>query len=231
MKKNLFHLLILFCFIVFQGFPVNAMSYQDSLLVDFNYRLSLPQTDVAQSQWYNNPSLDNWGPWPRKYPPIDNTVLSKIPAGTNITQWKRDRVVAVAKYYVGLPYMHHHIPAWNSKTPDKSGNIGYGLDCSNFSAWVYNIGFGIMLNSNVKKQAQMLPATNCKMAQPGMKKIEREQKLYPGDLIFMGSPSGPYHVAIYINEKEIIDSIGKGVAVRPFSGSYKNYAFAIRVFN
>ncbi|HNW26526.1 MAG TPA: NlpC/P60 family protein [Candidatus Gastranaerophilaceae bacterium] len=229
MKKFLFYLLILFCFIAFQGLPVNAKNYQESLLADFNYRLSLPQTDVAQSQWYNNSSLDNWGPWPKRYPSLDNSILSKIPAGTNVTQWKRDRVVAVAKYYVGLPYMHHHIPAWNPKIPDKSGKIGYGLDCSNFSAWVYNIGFGIMLNSNVRKQAQMLPATNFNTAQPGMKKIERGQKLYPGDLLFIGS--GPSHVAIYINENEVIDSIGTGVKIRPFSGSYKNYVFAVRIFN
>lgn len=217
---------------VFLSFCLNAsfqvfgaMSYEDSLLIDFDYRLSLPQTDVPQSKWYNNPSLDEWGPWPKKYPPLDNTVLSKLPKGTNITQWKRDRAVAIAKYYIGLPYKHHHIPRWNPPSSSK------GLDCSNFTAWVYNLGFGIMINSNVKKQAQMLPAKNCSSAQPGMKKIEKGQKLYPGDLLFIGSPSSPYHVAMYINENEIIDSIGSGVNIRPFNGLYKNYAFAIRIFN
>ncbi|OGR99322.1 MAG: hypothetical protein A2V88_03850 [Elusimicrobia bacterium RBG_16_66_12] len=118
--------------------------------------------------------------------------------------------MAVALKYVGLPYLHRHIPAMG------------GLDCSNFTAWVYNYGFGIRLNSNVQRQAETAG-----------RRLGPDEPLRPGDLIFLWNDerSRVSHVAIYVDESTIIDAAGGGVAVRPFSGRYrKRLAWARRVF-
>lgn len=92
----------------------------------------------------------------------------------------RDRLVSVAKMYVGLNYQHHHVPTWNPQllNPqqvqafiqrvendqiryiDDTGDQVYkrqltspGIDCSNFTSWIYNIALGIQFTSGIEEQA------------------------------------------------------------------------------
>lgn len=196
----------LFTFFCTDGYTdLKKLSYEESLTADFAYRDSLPQTlfpkPLNQGKW-------RWGPKARVYPPVS------VPKGVDAIKWKRDRVIAVAKKYQGLPYMHRHIPSQG------------GLDCSNFTSWVYNYGFGIKFSSNVQKQAEVAG-----------RKLHPQEKLEKGDLLFIWDPSKKKikHVVIYIDPKTIIDSTitkkANGVAIRHFSGWYKErFAFARRIF-
>jgi len=174
-----------------------------SLTADFAQRDSLPQSDVPQSDWYSNPKLGSWGPHPTQYPPV------KVPDGCDPVQWKRARIVAVAKKYIGLPYKHHHIPAWS---PEE----GPGLDCSNFTSWVYNYGLGIKFNSDIHKQSG---------AQAPGRLLKPDEPFAPGDLLYIlkGDRSEVSHVVIWLDEGHIIDSHKGSVQVRDFVGWYKTH--------
>lgn len=184
---------------------VNLEAYQASLTADFSMRDRLPETAHPRER---SPGKFDWGPKPLTYPPVE------IPKGVNPIQWERDRVIAIAKKYIGLPYMHRHIPMQG------------GLDCSNFTSWVYNYGFGIRFSSNTQKQAQ-----------EAGRRLAPNEELEPGDLLFIWNKQKNKisHVVLYVDPNTIIDSTitkkQNGVALRPFKGWYKErFAWARRIF-
>ena len=175
-------------------------AYESSLISDFAFRDALPQTKAPEERWQ---STGRYGPHPAKYP------SALPPSGYDRLAWQRDRIIAVAKKYIGLPYKHAHIPAFG------------GLDCSNFSSWVYNYGLGIRINSSVRKQAYQAGRV-----------LDSTESVEPGDLLFFWSKDRTWisHVAIVIDEDHLIDSTGPGVAIRPFQGWYRSrWAFVRRV--
>lgn len=98
----------------------------------------------------------SWGPGPRFYqPPAIPSV-----AQNDIAAWQVQRLLAVAASMVGYGYRHHHIPDWNPGQPwypnDSSSQladlIGQGVDCSDYTSWLYNYGLGIYLNTDVVTQ-------------------------------------------------------------------------------
>lgn len=105
-------------------------------------------------EWYSDgvrQEFGVWGPKPRHYPELEG--FDSISAS-----WKRQRVLAVANNMIGLPYQHHHIPDWDPPADWPWKQVAYGrnskgLDCSDFSSWVYNYGLGVHINSDVQKQA------------------------------------------------------------------------------
>ncbi|MBK8204936.1 MAG: C40 family peptidase [Bdellovibrionales bacterium] len=127
-----------------------------------------------------------------------------FPRGIDVLAWSRIRVVEAAKKLIGVPYAHHHIPEMG------------GLDCSNFTALVYNYSLGIRFSSRIDRQSK----------EAGRLLADSETPK-PGDLIFLHSRdrSRISHVLLFLSPNEVIDSTGPGVRVRPFSGRYKeNYA-------
>ena len=106
---------------------------------------------IAPAEWYG-PRVGPWGPRPRAYPP------PTIAQGQS-AEWQRARVVATALRLVGYRYRHHHLPDWDPPPGwyvAKSGGVrhdGKGVDCSNFTAFVFNQGLGIAISSDVQKQA------------------------------------------------------------------------------
>lgn len=227
---------IVVCLLAFTGI-INAAGltpgtpeYEASLLQDWAERSALPQTDMPQAQWYTSKALKSWGPRPITYPTIDKRIAA-LPPGTDIAQWQRDRVVAIAKKYIGLPYRHHYIPAWSPTVPDHSGKTGPGLDCSNFTSWVYNFGFGIRINSHIVKQAEQEPAPDEGLS-PG-RRLEPNEPFLPGDLLFIlnRDRSRISHVVIFIDNKHIIDSHKDRIAIRKFAGWYRTHlSHGIRIF-
>lgn len=215
------------------GLMPGSPEYETSLLQDFEHRASLPQTTAPRSEWYTEKELRSlWGPMPLKYPGIEK-LLAELPHGTDINQWKRDRVVAIAKKYIGLPYRHHHIPAWSPSEANSINPPGPGLDCSNFTSWVYNFGFGLILNGDVEKQAAMEPRQGYRLPS-GLRRIPAHGELLPGDLLYIANQNHTaiVHTVIYIDNEHIIDSTGQHVAVRHFSGWYRTrLSHAVRVFN
>ncbi len=178
----------------------DAVSFFDSLIVDFLIRDSLPETSLPLE---NRPEWGEWGPWPNRFP------SAEIPNGLDPVVWSRYRVEAVAKKYIGLPYRHRHIPS-----------LG-GLDCSNYTAWVYNYGLGIPIRSNIKIQSE-----------EAGRLLEKGEGFQKGDLLFSWNKAGTRisHVVIFLAEGWVIDAAGGGVQVRPWQGwRRKNFAWARRI--
>jgi cell wall-associated NlpC family hydrolase len=134
--------------------------------------------------------------------------------------WTRQRIIAVAQKYIGLGYQHHHIPTWNPP------GEGTGLDCSNFTAWVYNYGLGLVFTSDVQDQADSATA-------PG-RKLSSSEPLQPGDLLYIlkEDRSEISHVAIYVDPNHVIDSHSNyhGVTEHAAKGWYvTHFSFARRI--
>ena len=177
--------------------------YPESVQTDFIQRDQLPQALPLLRH-------SSWGPEPAAYP------LPAIPQECDGRQWQRQRIVAVASKYIGLPYRHHHVPGYD-------GGDGTGLDCSNFTAWVYNYGLGLQLDSAIERQAETAG-----------RRLAADEALQPGDLLFIRTLDDRRisHVAIYIDPQHLIDDHGDGVALRQFKGWYvKHLAYARRVID
>jgi len=192
-----------FLFVAFSSVATNAGTSTGSNRVDFDFsdRDRLPETNVPASDWHL--FWGGWGPKPITYPKV------VAPSGVDQSQWMHDRVVAVAEHYLGLAYAHRHIPQMG------------GLDCSNFTAWVYNFGFGIQLKSNVHVQSKTAG-----------RKLAATETFQHGDLLFIWNRDKTIiaHVAIFIGNDQLIDSTKGQVAIRPFTGWYKTrFAWARRV--
>ncbi len=184
----------------------NAPDYNSSLTADFSLRDKLPQSKTPKHLWPTpNPGtgFGKWGPGAKQYPEVNPPSWVQDPL-----QWKRDRIVAVGKKYLGLPYKHHHIPGMK------------GIDCSNFTSWIYNYGLGVKkFTSGIGPQAEKAGS-----------RLNSNDPLQPGDLLFIKG-FGPkkdqiIHVVMYIDKNTILDSTTGGtnnVALRPFKGWYKSH--------
>jgi hypothetical protein len=221
---------------------------RDSLTADFASRDGLPQTQVPSAEWYATDAEGHypgrgWGPAAKALPP------PSIPqdGGCDSTTWMQERIIAVAMRYIyapdnplGLQYRHHHIPGWappnstyagaaeDNPDPDApdvqtAWAAGPGLDCSNFTAWVYNYGLGIKFNGDVHEQF-------AGTAGPMGRRIPQGGPFEPGDLVYLhpdGNTSQASHVVIYVDDQHIIDSRVNaqnviGVQVRDRSGWYRD---------
>jgi len=183
-----------------------------ALTADFPWRDRLPQASLPEVAWYGNPRLGSWGPKAATYPPV------AVPAGYDPAQWKRQRLALVALRYLGLSYRHHHIPAF---APSGEGR---GLDCSNFTSWVYNYGLGVRFTSAIRPQADGRKAPGRRLA-PG-------EPFAVGDLLFITTRdhSRVSHVVLWLGDGRIIDSHKEGVRVRSFTGWYRDcFSHARRV--
>lgn len=190
--------------------PISDNIPIESLTADFAARDYMPQSNTPEGEWYVG-ELGSWGPRAASYPAVE------APAGYPPAFWKRERIVTVAKRYIGLAYRHHHIPAWDP-------GEGKGLDCSNFTSWVYNYGLGVRFTSLVGAQADGFKA-------PG-RRLAPSESFEIGDLLFITKKdrSRVTHVVIWLGEGKIIDSHGEGVRVRNFAGWYKDcFSHARRV--
>lgn len=167
-----------------------AAAKEPAVDFDFEHRDTLPQTDTPKSQWDTE-----WGPAAKTYPEL------KIPDGVkDPVAFQRQRIVAAAKKYIDLPYMHKHIPAAG------------GLDCSNFTAWVYNYSMGIRFPSGIANQGENAG-----------RRLEPDEKLQPGDLLFQTNVEGSAvaHSVIYLGDDKLIDADKGKVAIRGFANWYK----------
>ncbi len=167
------------------------------------------ESDLPESDWYDHSKVRPWGPLPRAYtPPSQISGKSEI--------FKRARIIAVAMRYIGYGYRHHYIPDWNppagwhTPKPGDARHDGKGVDCSNFTSFVYNQALGIKFSSDIRKQADMVSASiNCSDVSISVAIIPRQvtveawkEALKPGDLIYIRpkSGSGISHVVMWLGE-------------------------------
>ncbi len=187
------------------------------------------ESTIAFQLWYapsTQKRYGSWGPPARHFLP---------PAGLSqkSPDWMRQRVIAVALRYQGYRYQHHHIPDWDPPAdwPYKASPLGRqskGVDCSNFTAFVYNVGLGLKPSGDIKEQAAMTEVPG-----PGPQrtsKVSRIEKPEPhagfaaalqsGDLLFIkGQPGGEVtHVVFWVGKigrsrgdvPLVLDSTGEG---------------------
>ena len=93
---------------------------------------------------------------------------------------KAASIVALAKEQVGKPYV------WGATGPDK-------FDCSGLVQYVYQHAAGINLPRTTYGQVKVGQTVPL-------------DKLQAGDLVFWGSETAPYHVAIYIGNNQYVNS-------------------------
>ena len=227
------------------GFDYAFTCNQASLTADFAQRDAMPHTETPPSRWYEQRDghylNGGWGPSAAALP----GVAVPPDAGCDATTWKQERILSTALHYVndggnpqGLQYRHHHIPDWDPPTstitaageksdeqdgqsPDTWGP-GRGLDCSNFTAWVYNFGLGIKFGGSVVKQY-------AGTAGPMGQRIPAQGPFQLGDLLYLhpdADTSKTSHVVIFIDDNHIIDSRLNaqnvaGVQVRDRQGWYR----------
>lgn len=186
----------------------------------FSQRDLLPQSTLPVDQWYVDNWNNGWGPEPALYSiPIEPSP----------------NIIEIARHYIGLPYRHHHIPGWNpSSSLTGKPNESPGLDCSNFTSWVYNYGKGHKFTSNIQKQAEMYKY------ELAMIRIDWNM-IQPEDLLFFWRIPGNQekeisHSGIFSGYKNnipyLIDSHGEGVkerAMTPNTWYRKHFSHGIRI--
>lgn len=214
------------------------------------------EAEIPFAQWYGHRTLErwhSWGPSPRTYPPVPG--LERWSA-----QRKRERVIAVAQRFLGYGYQHHHIPDWEPppQWPWKStcvGSNGKGVDCSNFTGFVYNLGFGMRLNTEVEHQSEERTAKGPGAGHTPLHHValpesyeERIKALRTGDLLFIRNRGGKIsHVVLWVGSvgrspddvplimdshgDDVRDSEGTaipcGIQLRPFrKNSWYNHSAA-----
>lgn len=183
---------------------------------------------VSHRDWYNPSNQTRWGYWGpgMKHFNAPAGLAKKSP------QWSRERVIATGLRYVGYSYQHHHVPDWEPpadwpRDPEQKTPVGKGVDCSNFTGFVYNLALGILPSTGIQQQSEMTeaqgPGTGRKVA---VKRIELPERYedYPrllltGDLLFVKSTKGNVsHVVLWVGGigeapdgmPLILDSTGSG---------------------
>jgi hypothetical protein len=203
------------------------------------------QSEVAHEHWYSRHVRNHygaWGPPQRRYRQLPGLE-------DRSTQWKRERVIATAARFIGYQYQHHHVPDWDPPHdwPWKhccAGHNGKGVDCSNFTTFVYNQGFGIHMNSAIGHQAAERSVTSGQQILR-LERIElpaayaaRRDLLKTGDLLYILGREGGHvtHVVIWVGDVgrspkgeplildshggDVVDDDGRpipcGIHLRPF---------------
>lgn len=105
-------------------------------------------------------------------------------------------IVSIAERFIGSPYVY-------------GGSSPAGFDCSGFTSYVYGLA------------GKSIPRT----ATAQMNAAVRVSSPQPGDLIFFGSGSYAYHVAIYVGNGMMIDANHPGgtVGIRAIYSGVSGY--------
>nr|WP_276576123.1 C40 family peptidase [Oceanirhabdus seepicola] len=126
--------------------------------------------------------------------------MRKIKNESNI---KVEELITYANSFLGTPYL------WGGTRPET------GFDCSGFIQYVYK-HFGIKLGRSTFNQIK------------GGTRIKKEN-LKPGDLVFFGSWSNPYHNGIYIGDGKFIHSPKTGDVIKISKLNVMNFLTGVRV--
>ncbi|WP_395716786.1 NlpC/P60 family protein [Prosthecobacter sp.] len=232
--------------LVFTFALLGAAQAQDAYKSPYSVKFSFPEEElmgdllkgprsdwkdfatVPYRDWYNAANQARWGyrgPSAKHFNP---------PAGlaTKSPRWSRERVIATGMRFIGYTYQHHHVPDWDPpadwpRDPEQKTPAGKGLDCSNFTAFAYNLALGIKPTGDIKAQSEMAevkgPGANRTIP---VKRIELpeshedfERELLTGDLLYIKNTKGSLsHVVLWVGKigrspdgtPLILDSTGSG---------------------
>lgn len=268
MQASHLHRLVVFA-IILCGSTLSATDYTSPYKVEFTFKqddligdlLQGPrgswkdQASLPYRDWYDAAYQKRWGHWGPAAKHFDPPagIASKSP------EWSRQRVISTGLRFVGYTYQHHHIPDWEPpadwpKDEKQTTPVTKGLDCSNFTAFVYNLALGIKPTGDVQDQSALTAApgpgagrsTTVKRIELPSKYEDFETTLLTGDLLFAKNNSGEVsHVVLWVGKigrspdgvPLILDSTGtgtkncngvtipNGIHLRPFK---RGYWYAIR---
>ncbi|WP_395737166.1 NlpC/P60 family protein [Prosthecobacter sp.] len=183
---------------------------------------------VPFGDWYNPSNEKRWS----YYGPAAKHFSAPTGLASKSPQWSRERVIAAGMRFIGYTYQHHHVPDWDPpaewpRSSEQKTPVGKGLDCSNFTAFSYNLALGIKPGGEVKGQSEMTEANG-----PGpnrtipVKRIELPKSyedfartLQTGDLLYIKNTKGTLsHVVLWVGKigkspdgtPLILDSTGSG---------------------
>lgn len=220
------------------------------------------EASVPHDEWYSRKIREEYGSWG---PAARHYEMPECMKDKSI-EWKRERTLAVALRFVGYGYQHHHVPDWDPPKDwpwkeVKIGHNGKGVDCSNFTAFVYNLGFGLKPTGNTKDQSELkeFPWREGKHEVHHLKLPDSYEKLVKelrtGDLLYIRNNTRDIaHVVIWVGSigkspkdvplildshgDNVLDANGKhipcGIHLRPFkedSWYYKSAVHATRVWH
>ncbi len=133
----------------------------------------------------------------KKAKQIVNTAVKKTKTKSVQASSKAASVVALAKEQVGKPYV------WGAEGPDT-------FDCSGLVQYIYQHAAGVSM-----------PRTTYDQVKVGQT-VPLDQ-LQAGDLVFWGSETAPYHVAIYIGNNQYVNAATpeQGTILQTMSSYYK----------
>jgi hypothetical protein len=200
-------------------YNISTIFTQTGLGDDFTTLDKLNPSVMDTSNWYNpnyqyfidHRNEKTWGPWPADF--------GEEAGGPHSVVWRQQRIIYVARKYIGAYYQHHHLLQWNppktwswdTLNPVSLGHQSAGIDGSDFSAWVYNYGLGLHLKIYVDSQYVQIQ-TNGYGETPYTDILEYNKPstfdslvgmLKMGDLIYFAKDSltsAPSHVAIWIGK-------------------------------
>ncbi|WP_395743667.1 NlpC/P60 family protein [Prosthecobacter sp.] len=183
---------------------------------------------VPFGEWYNPSNERRW----THYGPAAKHFSAPTGLASKSPQWSRERIIATGMRFIGYTYQHHHVPDWDPpaewpRDKEQKSPVGKGLDCSNFTAFTYNLALGIKPTGEVKAQSDMSEAGG-----PGpsrsipVKRIELPKSyeefmttLQTGDLLYIKNTKGALsHVVLWVGKigkspdgtPLILDSTGTG---------------------
>jgi len=208
--------------------PIETLTAPDSMAPRNDINL---ESETPANEWYSariRRKFGAWGPEPRHYPAPFQDFASTSPT------WMRERLLAVAQRFIGMPYQHHHVPDWNPPADWPWKEVAYGrnsrgVDCSDFTSWLYNYGLGIKLPTNILTQANAEDVPGPSGTGQGRLPVQVIQsdnyenlvsKLKTGDLLYIKKKSEDTvsHVIMWVGEVGrapgkvplVIDSTGSG---------------------
>ncbi|URZ08030.1 C40 family peptidase [Clostridium felsineum] len=129
-----------------------------------------------------------------------NPAISTLNTYKTSTSSQGEDLVAYAETFIGVPYV------WGGSSPS-------GFDCSGFVEYCYS-HFGVCLPRITYDQVYMGTTVT--------------DDLKPGDLLFFGPASSPYHVAIYAGNGQMVEAPHTGANVR--LTPIRSYSIAKRIF-
>ncbi len=228
-------------------YSVNFSFPKEELLFDIlkGHRGELKEESSVPYEHWNSQAVRErygaWGPPARHYRPPE--LAEGKPA-----EWRRERVIAVAMRFIGRPYRHHHIPDWTPPAGWPLGKLereGCGIDCSNFTSFVYSMALGLKPDSDIKRQSEELRIpVGEREGHLEARRIERlesyeafSKELKTADLLFIKSKGQVVHVVLWVGRigaspdgpPLVLDSTGgnrkdsngvfipNGVHLRPFT--------------
>lgn len=168
------------------------------------------ESSFRHDDWYSERVRTRYGTWG---PPSRHYLAPEGLARRSLA-WKQQRVIATALRFEGYAYQHHHIPDWDPPSdwpwsPCCAGRNGKGVDCSNFTAFAYNLGLGLRPSGGIERQAEQLEIKG-----PGPDRLTRAERialpatyadyrstLRTGDLLYIRNLKGILaHVVLWIGD-------------------------------